>query len=115
MDRRSVFTGAAMSVLTAGAAAALPATAFAASHCRAWDAAMAEYIRTKHAMETQEGEEVVGHFIDAEKAILNTRPPDFKAFRWKVERMRDISEHSVIDEEDFDQLLADIACLMGDA
>lgn len=119
-DRRSVLSS--FAALGAAAAIAAPAIPVAAQatvpthrlQSDAWDAAMAEYVAAKTAMDAADGDEVVGRFIKAEKAILDTRPPDVRAFRWKVERMRDISEHSVIDEEDFDRLLADLS-LLGDA
>lgn len=107
LNRRGFMIGAAV----AGAMASIPASAHIRSmpSRSAWDAAMARYVAAKAAMDVEDGEEVVGRFIDAEKAILGTRTPDMQAFRWKVERLRDISEHSVMDENDFDLLLADLA------
>ncbi|MDR6511457.1 hypothetical protein J2792_002329 [Novosphingobium capsulatum] len=114
-NRRTVLS----SFAAIGAAAALPVAAMAqpATPRTAWDAAMAEYVAAKAAMDAADpigDDAAVGRFIKAEKAILDTRTPDMRAFRWKVERMRDISETSVIDEDDFDRLLADLR-LLGDA
>ena len=119
MDRRSVLN-AGLHSLAIVSVAAIPVAAQATvpPHDRrsaAWDVAMAEFVAAKQAMDTQEGEEVVGRFIKAEAAILDTRTPDMKALHWKLERMRDISEDNVIEPKDFEKLLADVGRLLEDA
>jgi hypothetical protein len=119
MDRRSVLNAGLNSIVTSGAVvvsgSGRPAAPSPDIDIRAWDAAMARYNSAKHAMDSQEGDEVVGHFIKAEAAILDTRTPDIKALHWKLERMRDISEHCVIAPKDFEKLVADVVCLLGGA
>ncbi len=115
-DRRS-FLAAGLGTIVAVGATAIPVATLAqpATNRAAWDAAVAEYNSAKRAMDREDGDAVVGRFIDAEKAMLDTRTPDMRALRWKMERMRDISDCSVIEPKDFDQLLADITRLLGDA
>lgn len=116
LNRRSFLINAA-ALGAAAAAIAAPAITMAqpAINRAAWDAAVAEYNSAKHAMDHEDGDAVVGRFIDAEKTMLDTRTPDMRALRWKMERMRDISDCSVIEPKDFDQLLADITRLLGGA
>ena len=76
----------------------------------AWDIALAEYQNAATRMNADD-EGAVEMFIDAETAILDARVPDLDAFRWKLERMREIADHSAIEAKDFDRLIADIANL----
>lgn len=113
-DRRAFLAAGMGTIVAVGVAPAAFATTIAPNGSRAaWDAAMAEYDRTQKAMYAEEGDEAGYRFIDAEKAILDTRTPDMKALQWKLERLREISEHSVIEIKDFDHLLGDVAHLMG--
>jgi len=104
LDRRSAMAA----LATTGAVAAMPAPAAGAADRAAWDAAMARYMVAKAEMHRLPGDAVVLRFIDAEKAMFETRAPDMQAFRWKVERIRENCEHSVLEKEDFDCLLADL-------
>jgi len=79
-----------------------------------WDAAMARYQVAQKRMEVG-AEKAADNLIEAEFAILGTRAPDRKAVLWKMKRLLAIAEHSEIEQNDLDHLMADIGRLLENA
>ncbi|WP_062785276.1 hypothetical protein [Novosphingobium capsulatum] len=56
----------------------------------------------------------LGHMLAIrEHAIIQVPAPNFQALLWKLEQLRKVAEDSVVEADDFDNLIADLRRLSG--